>query len=885
MFPFRREKEQQQLSDSNSCSSSDDTSTKSETSPLMLQLITPPRITASAFASQESKNSNNHLLLPSLGTTTSHTNAESPDSSYHDIPDEEATTTTCTPTQSLMMMSPTATILSPTTNSSCPTPTTDTPSFLMDNNNNNNNRPPLPEELFLSVMDHMEDEWDDFTYLSQIPTEVRVSLEETFFGWDHLYSSVVGHVGYTVGAFFLAFGIGHYILPESWMWMRNLLSVIAAVSVFRMVRRRRRVWMKHVYGSQAYRQDYERRIKDVREADTGWLSRIRKKRQERSVAKQLKRAETQFERHHARQLKRAVSSPISCQTPSSSSPGALSPRLTPNARRKVRMCFRTDPVPIMESIQQDQIIFEHGPIERMPYSHGGFFAAAPFLLANPHWISVLRHLMPDVYVEISRRVGKAPMQKLIHWAENNPVVAAYGSAQELEYDGKIVNLEWDVFLDPALVQNVMRVLEQRDKFLASFGMSVSKPMDKIYLPGNMSDQDKGILKYYNKQLVKWSQELVDKMLIAHGNLTQLIIEQTGYLKHYNYSRVKRTRRTLGGGIYAKQWMAVYAESLRIGVTDVDWNNNSPERSPERDFQVLTMGPLDAGYAAIDSTIEEAVAVVKGIAQCNDPFGLVLDLKSRHVPKQVWACVVDTLRKAGVRVEGIGSFVSDDIRGLSRYSIKPVTEVLFFHSAGDLQVACHEGRVQSGDTVFFNAGSLLWTPSSRSYSETVYDACFSHFDSDSAKLSYRLLPFAQPTTRSGGSVSTIEHYKKQFNLSIGMYVQEFAIDDAAASLLSSHVNRHPQIYNLGLSWGGINGICIRGIQPDRISSTDGFWNQRYIGNVWNPYLFPPGWVHDADANAVGETTCSESDSDKAESSSWPAIDESSAFLKKRDSALT
>jgi hypothetical protein len=29
--------------------------------------------------------------------------------------------------------------------------------------------------------------------------------------------------------------------------------------------------------------------------------------------------------------------------------------------------------------------------------------------------------MPDVYVEISRRVMKAPPWKLIHWAENNPI--------------------------------------------------------------------------------------------------------------------------------------------------------------------------------------------------------------------------------------------------------------------------------------------------------------------------------------------------------------------------------------------------------------------------------------------------------------------------------
>jgi hypothetical protein len=52
-----------------------------------------------------------------------------------------------------------------------------------------------------------------------------------------------------------------------------------------------------------------------------------------------------------------------------------------------------------------------------PLLDEGFFGAAPFMLTNPHWIGILRILMPDVYVEISRRASYAPAPKLIHWAE------------------------------------------------------------------------------------------------------------------------------------------------------------------------------------------------------------------------------------------------------------------------------------------------------------------------------------------------------------------------------------------------------------------------------------------------------------------------------------
>jgi hypothetical protein len=224
---------------------------------------------------------------------------------------------------------------------------------------------------------------------------------------------------------------------------------------------------------------------------------------------------------------------------------------------------------------------------------------------------------------------------------------------------------------------------------------------------------------------------------------------------------------------------------------------------------------------------------------------------------VLGCVIDCLREAGARVEGVGAFVVDDIRDVSPYCAKPVKEILFFHSAGDMQQACHSGRIRNGDTVFFNAGSLLWK------SNQIYDGgaimqraintCYCAFDPEEEKRSYRLLPSAhtskltststptpdEPTAPNGVShQSTIEAYKERFNLSIGMYVQEFAIDEAAVNLFVKLVNDSPHVYDLGLSWGGVNGITLRGMQPHRFTSTDGFWNQRYAGATWDTSMTPP-----------------------------------------------
>lgn len=688
-------------------------------------------------------------------------------------------------------------------------------------------KPGTAEEQFLNVVDRIEDDWDEHTYEELVPLDIKLAIEENVFGWSHITSDILGHVLFTVGAFAGVFVLC-LMIDRSYVWLRWIASIIAGWSSFRMVRRRRQIWLRAPYGSQKYRLDGARRLQDVQEADRStWLGRIRRQRQQRKVERQLKRAETSFTEHHERQLHRALSS------------------TSPNPRgQRRRPSFSIEPLNSMQSIQQDQITFSNGRIEKVFYSHGSFFGAAPFMLANPHWISILRLLMPDVYVEISRRV-RAPPYKLIHWAENNPVVAAYGSAQELENNNALTNLEWDVFLNPVLVNGVCVVLQEREKYIHSvsekLNCMVLRPFEPSQdLVSGMSPAQRDILRYYNSQLRKRVRLLVDEMLIAHGNVTQLALEQVGILKLYNYSRVRRTRRTLGGGIYAKQWMAVYAESLRLGVLDEN-PMNTTNHQLDRTLDEMAMSSWP------DTSIAESVAIIKRITKKDDPFGLVVDVKSRHVPKQVWACVVDMLREDGVLVEGVGAFAIVDLRGLGAYTVKPVKEILFFHSAGDMQRACHDGRIQNGDSVLFNGGSLLW--SRTQFGLDLLGAC----DPRSIRHKYRLLPFT--ISRSGEPVSmitsssTLEQYKIHFGLSIGLYVQEYAIDETAAEILVDHVNRNSAIYDLGLCWGGVNGITVRGIQPDRFTSTDGYWNQRYVGLDWDPTLFPPAQGTDQNASGV------------------------------------
>jgi len=654
---------------------------------------------------------------------------------------------------------------------------------------------------------------------------------------SHFLSATLGHLVFA----FVAYGISGYIFDlvfttckikkDSGNCEKEWKSVFyAGFIVLRLVRRQRRVWLRSSYGTLEYNSDIFRRKLELEVADRHTiLGRIRSK------------VTAHRRRRHSNNICRAT-------------------------RRIQKKNSR------IKSISNDQAYIT--PITNIPYAHGGYFGAAPYMLADPLWVDVLRQLMPDVYCEVSKRIFVAT-PRLIHWAENNPVVAAYGLSNEKKTRGRIVTLEWDVFLDPHLVECVENALNELD----SMGPESSK--DKVFV--------------IEGRLKLLSMRLLEKMLIAHGSTSQLMMEQLGFAKKYNFSRVKRTRRTLGGGIFVEQWLSIFAEALKLGsdadvhgielpanksepihheaqknirdMTDYPFNANGPDSSkirgsgdPVKDSQcVASVGASKPRKAKKSNTgfcsysILEAVRVITEILHGSP--GVVLDLKSRNVSKRVWARLINTLRDCGVRVEGAGSFYMEDIRGLSDITFDPVPEMNFFHSAGDLQYACNKGLIQKNDTVYFNAGSLL-------LQKTIVRSMFSSASqfglNISTNLQYALHPCAffkkckdKPNAKQwhkflhqhgcswsiDKSCSTIEDYQEVYQLNIGVYSQEFAIDEVAADLLCRFVNEHSDVFNLGFSWGGVNGVTVKGIQPGLFTSTDGLWNQRYVGKSWNSNLVP------------------------------------------------
>jgi hypothetical protein len=225
----------------------------------------------------------------------------------------------------------------------------------------------------------------------------------------------------------------------------------------------------------------------------------------------------------------------------------------------------------------------------------------------------------------------------------------------------------------------------------------------------------------------------------------------------------------------------------------------------------------------------------------EPLRLVLDLKSRRVPPRVWSALIDSLRTRGLIIDGVGSFDMDESRLIGKGCSCPLNPILFFHSVGDLQRACHANEVKRGDIAYFNGGSLMWKRSSIieaagccGGSNVDINTTNHHADDHKSPKdvgAYSFQPYAYPRSSLSDwervmCKSTLEDYRRHFNLKIGVYVQEFSISPEALDALSIFINKHSDIYDQGLAFGGVNGTAVKDVHGD------GYWNQRYMGRSWD-----------------------------------------------------
>lgn len=614
------------------------------------------------------------------------------------------------------------------------------------------------------------------------------------------------------------------------------------------------------------------------------------------------------------------------------------------------------------------------PINNIPYAHGGYAGAAPLLIRDEKWMLILLHLMPEEHFTILNYIQQVENRpdplKVMKWAENNPVVAAYGimhsktpDPQQVRIEHPVVvsgkdlvvefaktkrsalsqiltttqgnqkvkrkkykytPLEWDVFLDPVIVKQV--------------DMAIQKMQDLMKVCDRDISEEEVVAA--NVDIDRQVSRLLNRMMLAHGSTTQLLVEAVGVASRYNFSRVVKTskqlRKNMGNSsrgsasrfrnslqlsrlnnvfkessgrllptaksstgtakidvktssIFVSQWMQIFAAALKLGTaskSDIEFlierqkikkNKLKKTRSlqhrtsqflrgalptatledesigecslgdDEYDDEYLPfcglfscLGVQDSSHSHVDHddfTIAQSAEMITKIL--GEKLRLVLDMKSRHVPARVWGRLIDNLRSRGVIVEGIGSFDIDELRQIENSTSTPITTIFFFHSAGDLQRACHANEIKRNDTVYFNAGSLTWKSqniceASHCWSASKYQGLNQIYADSESDMNFEhssFQPYAYPRDIFGDDdeinecKATLADYQKHFDLNIGLYVQEFSIGAEQLDKLARLVNKYPNLYRCGLAWGGLNGVTIKEVKGD------GYWSQRYVGRNW------------------------------------------------------
>jgi hypothetical protein len=255
---------------------------------------------------------------------------------------------------------------------------------------------------------------------------------------------------------------------------------------------------------------------------------------------------------------------------------------------------------------------------------------------------------------------------------------------------------------------------------------------------------------------------LDKVKIAHGSLMTTILQSA--TESQKDKVIGYGRDDVRGAKSSNQWMETFGKAVAMyrGGAAADHSAATGDR------QAAMQRAASATNAA--AAIDIAVEFLKK----ENGGGLVLDVKSTYSSANDINHFIDVLKAKGVNVIGVGTFRHSQLDGLEA-GVRPVK---FYHGITGVNNAARDGSLHKGDHVMFNAGSLLdqsggWV---RDVSFGINQAAFQQL---SALVS-------------------------QFELNVGLYVQEGDVDRKAVEVIMRMVNRFPHLFKDGFAYGNLSG---------------------------------------------------------------------------------
>jgi hypothetical protein len=378
-------------------------------------------------------------------------------------------------------------------------------------------------------------------------------------------------------------------------------------------------------------------------------------------------------------------------------------------------------------------------VANQTYAHGGFMGAGGAFMHDPVWSGIFKALMPAEYEKVSK-IAEPEKQMLA--LENNPVLAAYGSARHMkeiatkadlkpDADHKALPLEWDVWLPPD--------------------------------PKQLTD--------------------LSAVKIAHGNLGTTVGQGIAGDDPVGYARDDVKNAPSSG-----DWMRIFgtAMSMYRGVASGKPGGGEAE-AKQRDAQLKKLREGTTG--------DDAIKIAKEFIGPNG--GLILDVKSTYSKPEHVATFVKYLKAQGINVFGVGTFKPEQLAALD----KDTRKVKFFHGINDLERASAGmhmgGKLEKGDDVMFNAGSLL--SEGREY----------------------LVAGDKTYQVDQGAFQRLVAIQRSLSLNIGLYVQESAVSPDAVQKVTELVNKHPAVFTRGFAYGNISG------EAEKMSEGTGMGAQKWM----------------------------------------------------------
>ncbi len=299
-------------------------------------------------------------------------------------------------------------------------------------------------------------------------------------------------------------------------------------------------------------------------------------------------------------------------------------------------------------------------------------------------------------------------------------------------------------------------------------------------------------------------EIVASMVIAHASTTDTVQEHIGLCQ---WADVRRTPKSRLGGVEPAAWMDLFGRALYLaGAADLRVAIDEM-RAEDRDDSDLAC----RRHTFASPWSSDRVAALFRAVSGRPRFGVVLEIKSLRSTPELLGAIVRALNRRHIEVVAVGSFLQSEVRGLAAMgqlvdgvSLPGPREVVFLHFAADLQQACDRGTLDRGSAVLFNGACLL-----------------------------RALPGAAGRYAVDDAVvAGLEEYRRAFDLRIGLYVQEYDCDAAAAGLLSDLARERSETFALGFAWGGL---------ADEVALMRGRGDHRGFGAQWALQRVSRGWT--------------------------------------------